>query len=112
PIYDGQAETGCPFRFTPADFDDLLTWRPYMNHHSDLPRRSVVSVGYSVNWYTLDRDNANAQRYLSTNVLFVIVLNTPSSLLTNGSGPCGGVKSGPRAAAPAADRKGKGRARD
>ncbi|KAG6913225.1 hypothetical protein DXG01_008618, partial [Tephrocybe rancida] len=55
PIYDGRVETGHPFRFTPADFDALPSWRPYMNHRSDLPRRSVVSVGYSVNWYTLDR---------------------------------------------------------
>ncbi|KAG6906958.1 hypothetical protein DXG01_011187 [Tephrocybe rancida] len=102
PIYDGRSETGRPFRFTPADFDALPSWRPYMNHRSDLPCCSIVSVGYSVNWYTLNRDNPNAQRYLSMNVLFVVVLNTPSSLLTKGSGP--------RDTAPAVDRKGKGRA--
>ncbi|KAG6906028.1 hypothetical protein DXG01_016219 [Tephrocybe rancida] len=104
PIYDGRAEMGRPFRFTPADFNALPSWQPFMNNRSDLPRLSVVSVGYSVNWYTLDRDNPNAQRYLSMNVLFIIVLNTPSSLLTKGSGSCN--------AEPLANKKGKGCACD
>ncbi|KAF8067961.1 hypothetical protein FPV67DRAFT_1669825 [Lyophyllum atratum] len=89
PIYDGRAETGRPFRFNPQDFSDLPSWRSYMNNRSDLPALSVVSIGYSANWYTLDRTNPTAQRYLSTNVLFVIVLNTPSSLVTAGGGSSG-----------------------
>ncbi|KAF8059876.1 hypothetical protein FPV67DRAFT_1784356 [Lyophyllum atratum] len=86
PIYDGRSETGRPFRFDPQDFKDLPTWRAYMNDRSDLPPLSVVTVGYSANWFTLDRTNPSAQKYLSTNVLFVVVLNTPSSLITGGGG--------------------------
>ncbi|GLB43027.1 hypothetical protein LshimejAT787_1204760 [Lyophyllum shimeji] len=102
PIYDGRAETGRPFRFDPGDFDDLPSWRLYMNNRSDLPPLSVVTVGYSTNWYTLDRTNPNAQRYLSTNVLFVIVLNTPSSRVATGNGSSG--------TAVLAGNKGKGKA--
>ncbi|KAG6914978.1 hypothetical protein DXG01_014071 [Tephrocybe rancida] len=91
PIYDGRSETGCPFLFQPADFDDLPRWRAYANHRSNIPLTSVVVVGYLASWFTNEKIGLNAapkpnvQRFLSTNVLFVIVLNTPSSVLTQGN---------------------------
>ncbi|KAG6871831.1 hypothetical protein C0995_015956 [Termitomyces sp. Mi166 len=50
-IYDGQSETGEPFHFCPEDFDHFPSWHSYKGNKSEIPKSSVVSVGYTANWY-------------------------------------------------------------
>lgn len=50
PVYDGRSSVK-PFRFKPADFDNLQDWPLYKGGNAELPKGSVVTVGYSVGTY-------------------------------------------------------------
>ncbi|KAG6836454.1 hypothetical protein H0H93_007835 [Arthromyces matolae] len=96
PIFDGRVETGDPFRFTGPQFDSLLTWRPYKDNCVEVPKGSVVAVGYTVNHYALQ-----GAVYMPTYVKFVMVLSTPDNVV--------GISTAPATDA-LPDRKGKGKA--
>ncbi|KAG6849837.1 hypothetical protein H0H93_004521 [Arthromyces matolae] len=95
PILDGRAETGAPFRFTGPEFDSILSWRPYERNKVDVPKGSVVAVGYTVNHYTM-----NGALFMPTYVKFVMVLNTPVDVV--------GINAGP-STDELGDKKGKGK---
>ncbi|KAG6819420.1 hypothetical protein H0H93_012044 [Arthromyces matolae] len=78
PIFDGRAETGEPFRFRPEDFNRLGSWRPWERHQKELPLKSVVAIGYSASHF---EGRENGYRYLTPNILFVIVLHIPTRVM-------------------------------
>ncbi|KAF8068804.1 hypothetical protein FPV67DRAFT_1668867 [Lyophyllum atratum] len=78
PVFDGRGKNGVKaFMFTPEDFKSLSGSpgrRRYHNNIDEVPDESVVAVGYTVGTYF------TRAKYLSSNVLFVIVLGTPSDV--------------------------------
>ena len=75
PIYDGRHETGEPFRFTDENFSRLWDWRVFCSRKGErieIPVDSVVAIGGTVGTF-------NNRQFLSTNVQFVIVINTPGA---------------------------------
>ncbi|KAG6913896.1 hypothetical protein DXG01_003649 [Tephrocybe rancida] len=79
PVYDGRSSTGRPFQFTKEDFDNILTWRAFGGNRTEVPKDSVVAVGYSANSYGGSKDEmrSNGDTFLTLNVLFVVVLYVP-----------------------------------
>lgn len=70
PLYDGHAGMKHPdrgFDFSDADFQSLLPW-PHFDMTEALTD-AAVAIGYTTNMYKL-----REVVYLSTNILFVIVL--------------------------------------
>ncbi|KAG6906861.1 hypothetical protein DXG01_011649 [Tephrocybe rancida] len=78
-VYNGRSSTGRPFQFTKEDFDNILTWRAFRGNRTEVPKDSVVAVGYSANSYggSKDKMRSNGDTFLTLNVLFVIVLYLP-----------------------------------
>ncbi|KAG6850006.1 hypothetical protein H0H93_002624 [Arthromyces matolae] len=115
PIFDGRAETGEPFRFTSAQFDSILSWRTYEHNAVEVPKGSVVAVGYTTNHYVI-----KGSLYMPTYVKFVMLLSTPevvvgvsvrpgTDVLPNRNGK-GKARAGPSRPSTRASVKGKEKA--
>jgi hypothetical protein len=71
PVYDGRATKGRKgFTFSDADFKSLSTWPIYGGGPTEVPVDAVVSVGYTLGTYC-----GSAGPVLSSNLIFVILLN-------------------------------------
>ncbi|KAG6848877.1 hypothetical protein H0H93_013253 [Arthromyces matolae] len=107
PIFDGRAETGEPFRFRPEDFDRLNVWRAWGENKTELPVDAVVAIGYNANHFS----NKEGHRYLTLNILFVIVLHIPKRVVALADPPvASGSGKGNTKAVAKPKGKGKGRA--
>lgn len=82
PIYDGRVTVngrpGRPFLFKDDHFKDLASWPLYKKGNHDVPKDSVVAVGYTVGTYVSSNSGA---KYLSSNIQFVVVLSVPEAVV-------------------------------
>lgn len=76
PIYDGRGlDTNNEFNFTADHFDDIRSLPLYEGGKMDVRDYSVVSVGYAVNTYGYNGNDApKGSLALSLNILFVVLL--------------------------------------
>ncbi|KAG6914924.1 hypothetical protein DXG01_014410 [Tephrocybe rancida] len=108
PVYDGRSSTGDPFQFTPQNLDKLLSWRSFEGNRTEIPKNSVVVVGYSPSRYGGNKEakdgRSSGETFLTLNVLFVVVLYVPTYEVGLGTMlPPGG----PSSAKKSKDKKGK-----
>lgn len=75
PVYDGRVGSGRKFNFTDDDFKNLPSWPLYRRGRGDIDPGTLVSVGHTISTYGV------GNRYLSTNIQFVIVLGKPAITL-------------------------------
>ncbi|KAG5349573.1 hypothetical protein C0989_003002 [Termitomyces sp. Mn162] len=103
-VYDSHSETGRPFHFQPANFDVFPSWQAYKKNNAELPEKSVVTIEFTVDLY-----EARGHKFLTLNILFVILLHDLtyvmglSEPISIGDFPVEGVSAGKLA-------KGKGKA--
>ncbi|KAF8076943.1 hypothetical protein FPV67DRAFT_1665179 [Lyophyllum atratum] len=79
PVFYGREAHGLkPFLFTDKDFSTLSSRPRYRGNVKEIPDESIVAVGYGVGLYI--SKGASANKYLSSNIFFVIILGTPSDV--------------------------------